>query len=267
MKPTVSKLVRYIRIFIILAKINYLKAMEYRLDFFSAVLPTGMYSAGYIVFINLIFSKVPSVSGWTFDQMLILFAVEQFFYYSGWIFYRGSIDHFPALIRDGTFDFVSKLPINTRFMVSFREQSPDILIPFFGSILVVVYASRNLNPSFVGVSLFVLFVLLGIIMLYNVLFTLASLSFWTTEADELVSLVDEVYGFGKYPLKIFPNFVGLFLLTIIPAVLMVYVPSSILMGIFDSKLITLFIVVLFVSWIISEKVWQAGLRHYSSASS
>lgn len=267
MKPMVSKIYRYLRIFLILAKVNYLKAMEYRLDFFSAIIPTGMYSAGYIVFINLVFSKVPSISGWTFDQMLILFAVEQFFYYSGWILYRGSIDHFPALIRDGTFDFVSKLPINTRFMVSFRDQSPDILIPFCGSVLVVIYASRNLHPSLISIFLFLAFILLGVILLYNVLFTIASLSFWTTEADELVSLIDEVYGFGKYPLKIFPNFIGLFLLTIIPAVLMVYVPSSILMGVFDVKLITLFIVILLISWIISEKVWQAGLRHYSSASS
>ena len=267
MKLMVAKLIRYAKIFLVLAKINYLKAMEYRLDFFSTILPAGIYSAGYVVFIGLILSKVPSISGWTFDQMLVLFAVEQFFYYSGWIFYRRSIDNFPSLIRDGTFDSVSKLPINTRFMVSFRDQSPDIIIPFFVALSLVIYASRNLPLSLSNVAFFALFIVLGMILLYNLLFTVASFSFWTTEADEFVGLIDEVMGFGKYPLKIFPSFVGLFLLTIIPAVLMVYVPASILMGIFDAKLIILFIVVLVLSWIISEKVWQAGLRHYSSASS
>lgn len=250
-----------------LAKINYLKAMEYRLDFFSTILPTGMYSAGYVVFIGLVLSKVPSISGWTFDQMLILFAVEQLFYYSGWIFYRRSIDYFPSLIRDGTFDAVSKLPINTRFIVSFREQSPDVIIPFLAALVLVIYACRNLSLLLPNIVFFVLFIVLGMILLYNLLFTVASLSFWTVEADELIGLIDEVRGFGKYPLKIFPTFVGLFLLTIIPAVLMVYVPASMLMGIFDTKLIVLFVIMVILSWILSEKVWRAGLRHYSSASS
>lgn len=267
MKLMVIKLARYTKIFLMLVKINYLQAMEYRLNFFSTILPTGMYSAGYIVFIKLVLNKAPSISGWTFDQMLILFAVEQFFYYSGWIFYRRSIDNFPSLIRNGTFDMTSKLPINTRFMVSFQDQSPDVIIPFLASMSLVIYASRNLSLSLFHIASFTLFIVLGMFLLYNLLFTIASLSFWTTEADEFVALIDELLAFGKYPLKIFPSFVGLFLLTIIPAVLMVYVPASMLMGIFDTKLIILFVIMLILSWIISEKVWRAGLRHYSSASS
>lgn len=263
----VNKLARYVKLFLILARINYIKAMEYRLDFFSAILPTGMYSVGYIVFISVILNKIPSIIGWTLDQMLILFAVEQFFYYSGWIFYRSSIDYFPSLIRDGLLDSVSKLPVNTRFIVSFRDQSPDVVIPFLAALALVVYACRNLSLSLPNIVFFALFIVLGMILLYNLLFTVASLSFWTVESDELVGLIDEILGFGKYPLKIFPSFVGLFLLTIIPAVLMVYVPASILMGIFEIKLIILFVVMVVISWFVSEKVWRAGLRRYSSASS
>lgn len=267
MKLTANNITRYIKLFVHLLKINYSKAMEYRIDFFSTILPTGIYSLGYLVFINTLLSKVPSISGWNFDQMLILFATEQLFYYSGWIFYRSSIDNFPQLIKDGTFDFVSRLPVSARFMVSFREQSLDVLIPFAFAVTVLVYSLRNIHVELSSAILFVLFIIFGMILLYNILFSLASLSFWTTEADEFINLVDEILSFGRYPLEIFPGLVGVFLLFIIPAILMAYVPATILLGIVDWKLALLSIVMVFISFIISEKIWRAGLRHYSSASS
>lgn len=263
----VDRLRKYPKLFLLLLKINYLKAMEYRLDFISAIIPTGVYSTAYIVFISLVLKRVPSITGWTFDQMLIFFAVEQFFYFSGWIFYRRSIDSFPTLIQDGTFDSISKLPVNTRFLISFRDQSPEVFAPFLVTIMLLIYAIRNLSPNLFQFIVFFLLVSVGIVILYNLFFTLASLSFWTTEADEFIGLLDEIQGFGKYPLSIFPGLVGLLLLTVIPIVLMVYVPATYIMAMVNTKLIILLLFILIISWIISNKIWLAGLRHYSSASS
>jgi ABC-2 type transport system permease protein len=262
-----NNLHKYMRLFLILVKINYLKAMEYRIDFFSTILPTGMYSVGYVVFIGAILTRIPSILGWSFHQMLMLFAVEQLFYYTSWIFYRRSIDAFPTLIRNGTFDMVAKMPINARFMVSFREQSPDVVIPFLGATAVLVYASWGIPFSLTNMAVFCIFLVMGIILLYNIIFALASLSFWTTDADEFIGFVDEVLSFGRYPLKIFPSFVGLFLLAIIPAVLMVYVPATAILGILDWKLGFFSLVMVLVTYYVSERIWRAGLRYYSSASS
>lgn len=267
MKPMVINIFRYLKIFFLLVKVNYLKALEYRVDFFSAILPTGMYSLAFITFVYSVMSKTSSIYGWNFDQMLVLFATEQLFYYTGWMFYRRSINTFSTLIRNGTMDMILKTPVNSRFLASFRDQSPEIIIPISGAVAVLFYAARNIALTPGNIILFIIFIIIGVILLYNVLFTMASLSFWTTEADEFVQFTDEILSFGRYPLQIFPGFIGILLLTVIPAILMVYVPATALIGILDLKMIPLSITVLVLTTIVSQKIWHLGLRHYSSASS
>src|SRR5262249_56659995 len=53
---------------------QYAKArLEYRLDFFSSVFASFLGTAASFGFLLILFSRVPAVSGWSFDAMVFLY--------------------------------------------------------------------------------------------------------------------------------------------------------------------------------------------------
>ncbi len=267
MKTSADKSKRYLKLIWLYLKVNFLRALEYRVDFFTSLFPAGFYFLSYILFINAIFGKVPIISGWSFDRLLVLFSVSQLSYYSAWFFYRDGLRSFSESINTGGFDSLVKLPINTRFVTSFREQSLNMVIPLLLAIVTFLYALGKIRWNFASLGVFAILFLCGLIILYNFLFILASLSFWIIEGEELMNLSEEIIAFGRYPKEIFPTGMALFLLIIVPALLMVYVPATALLGILDWKLALVSILMVFVTYFISEFVWQKGLLKYSTASS
>lgn len=267
MKVMATNLKKYLKLFLLFTRLNHLKAMEYRVNFWTALLSPLLYSVGYLIFINVLLAKTPNINGWNFDQMILLFACGQLFYYSAWVFYRAALETFASSVRDGSFDFVLKTPINSRFNVSFREQRLNIIIPFILSIFVLIYSARNMDVSLISIVLFLILFILGLIIYYNFIFTLITLTFWVIDSDELLWFGDDSIRFGSYPMSIYPTFFGLLLLTLIPIMLVIYVPATAFMGILDYKLAILSPVMVVVSWKISQFIWTKGLKEYSSASS
>lgn len=258
---------RYSKIYSFFVKINYLQAIEYRANFVASIIGPLLYGASYILVLNTIINKVPNIAGWSFYQLLTLFSVSQVIYFLSWFFYRPSLGNLPSLVRVGKFDSVAKLPIDTKFLVSFKFQSISSIIPVLLWLAVVVYSLRYLSISLPAMLLFVLFITCGLIILYNITFFAAATCFWIIEADDLVGLIEDVRDFSAYPIKIFPSAVQIVLIFIIPTLLILYVPATAIMNILDWRLAAVSIIMAIVTFIFSNKVWNAGLRHYSSASS
>lgn len=262
-----NKIFKYLKIYCELLKMNFMTMLEYRVDLFSVLLPTLGYSFGYLVFLNVILTKVPTVAGWNYNNMLLIFALEQFSYYLSWILYRESLFEFTFSVRDGSFDSIMKFPFSPRFITSFRKNSLNVLLPSLFAIILVIYALQGISLT---VSMFLLGIFLffcGVIILYNLLFTVSAVSFWTIESKDLIDLFDEFTSFARYPGEIFPGPVKFILLLVAPVLLFAYVPATAILGFLDGKLAILSVTMVAITWLVSEKVWQAGLRHYSSASS
>ncbi len=248
-------------------KINYLRAFEYRADFFMAFAATSFHTVGYVAFLWAILGQVPTVSGWNFDRMLTLFAANQVMIYLSWAFFRFSLVNFTNDVRDGNFDIALKMPISARFTVSFKQHNTDLPLPLATAVCILIYSLRNAAVTFPGLVLFMALFILGFIILYNMLFLFTSLSFWVIEGQDLTALFEETFSYSRYPMAIFPTAVNVIFLAIVPILLMIYVPVTALFNVLDFKLAVWSLIMVFVTWFVSEKVWHAGLRHYSSASS
>lgn len=263
----VTKFLHYLNIYKLFTKFNYLRALEYRADFFLALIATSMHTAGYLLFMGAILNQVPSVAGWTFDRMLTLFAVNQIMIYLTWGTFRFSLSQFPDDIMKGAFDFILKQPINPRFNISFRRQGTDLPLPLIVAGGITLYAVRDISFNPINTFLFLFLFICGFIILYNLLFSMMSLVFWIIEGEDLMATVEETFSYSRYPMEIFPTPARAFFLLVIPVLLMIYLPVTALLDIFDWKLGLLTIIMVLVSFIISQKIWHAGLRRYSSASS
>ena len=267
LKVMVTRLKRYFKFLVLLTKLNYQKTLEYRLNFWAGILGPVFYTTGYLIYLNTLLSRTPTINGWSFDHMVLLFCCGQLFYYVAWIIYRGSLETFAYTVRDGSFDFALKTPINSRFNVSFREQRLNTVIPLLLNLGLFIYSLRNLAILPINIFLFLILFVCGLFIFYNFVFTLISFTFWVIDSDDLLWFGDDLVRYGAYPLEIYPKIFSLLLITALPVSLVIYVPATAIIGILNWKLGLMSVVMVFVSWFVSQKIWQAGLRRYSSASS
>ena|SRR3989344_2287302 len=267
MKLMATKIIRHIKIFTHLSKINFLTSLEYRINFITLLIPTGLYSAGYLFFLKSIISKIPVVAGWDFNMLLLLFAGDQFIYYAGWYLFRDSLRFFTEGVKHGDFDQVLKLPVNARFISSFRHQQAHNLLAFLIPIIICVYASRLLNFTPWQLLIFFISLLLGLGIMYNLFFIIASLSFWITETEDVEDLFDETSSLSKYPAEVFPRWLAFIFIFIFPLLVVAYIPTAVLLNKLNVLSIIICILMFFITFILSQKIWHAGLRRYSSASS
>lgn len=267
MKHMETNIIKSLKIFFLFMKANFLTGLEYRFDFITGVIPTVTYMFGYFVFIGVIFSKVQEINGWTFNQMLTLFALEQILFYGSYLFFKPSLTNFSELIRNGTLDSSLRLPANTRLLVSFKDQTPDMLPSVVVALAFLIYSVQGLSLSWLNILSCIFLSICGFFILYNVMFILASLAFWVVESDELVDLAGEISQLGRFPPSIFPLAAQFFMFIVVPAFLIVFVPATALLGILDVKFAALAVAMAAATYLVSKLVWQQGLKQYSSASS
>lgn len=267
MNLMVGRIHRYTNLLMLFMKINYLQELEYRVDFFSGIIPQVLYSIGYIAFIGVIFGRTPLLGGWGFDRMLMLFATSQVIYYGSWLLYRNSLEEFVDSVRNGDFDFTVKLPINTRFVVSTRIQTANMIIAFLGAIGLLVYALKGVHIIFSGLLVYIFLLLCGFVIYYNILFTLQSMAFWIIDAADLEWFADDLTRFGSYPAKVYPTLMQYLFTGVIPVLLLCYVPVTAILNELDWKMAVASVVMVILTSFVSQKIWTAGLRTYSSASS
>ena len=174
------------------------------------------------------------------------------------------------LIRKGTLDFMLLLPVNTRFLISFRQVDLGGFVNAAVAFAVMVYAGiqLDLSPSTSQILGFLLLVLAGLAVHYSLLLMLASTSFWTVRAQGIVWGYYNLFNIARLPDAAFRGAFKAFFTFVLPMLLVANVPAKLVTQKLSSAGEMLLLagmgVVLFA---ISEAVWRWSIRHYTSASS
>ena len=105
------------------------------------------------------------------------------------------------LVRTGKLDFFLLLPVNTRFMVSFRQVDLGAFINAGSALVVMGYAAAQLRlvPGVGQVAAFLLLCVAGILIHYSLMFALASISFWTVRAQGIVWGYYNLFNIARLP--------------------------------------------------------------------
>lgn len=161
---------RYIKLYIIFLK-QYMKAqMQSKLDFIMGFFSFFLNQILGIVFIYLVFEKIPNLRGWSFDQMIFIYGYAQI--------PRG-IDHFIAdylwvftrkTVRDGSFDRYLLRPINPVYQIIIERCQPDGIGEILVGILLVIYSAKNLSLQFsiINILLFIISVVVGAVIFTSI---------------------------------------------------------------------------------------------------
>ena len=250
---------------------QYLKSLiEYRVDFIFGLVGFIFVQLTGVIFIQLIFSSIPSLDGWSYYEVLFIYGLAQV--------PRG-IDHVftdnlwllsGRIILQGGFDKYLLRQLNPLFHLLAERFQPDGFGEIIIGIILMITSWTKLNLE---MNLAKLLILVSTILFATLIYTaiklaVASISFWIKFAQSYLYMTYQLSTFTKYPLSIYPKAIKFMLTFIIPFAFTGYFPGAYFLGRenFLNGIVMTHVISL-VSISIAYFIWTQGLKKYESAGS
>ena len=214
---------------------------------------------------------------WDKHQFFIFIATTMFVNSIVQAFFMPNAEEFSELIRTGGLDFALLKPIDTQFLVSLHRFSWSALANFGVAIGLLAYALPRLDqfrPAWYAILLYPLYVLIGVVIMYSVMVSLAATSIWLGRNQSLYNFWFYITNFSRYPMEIYRGPWGTPLRQtftfVIPILVVINVPARLMAKPFslEHRYLALFaILAAIVSLLASRWVFTRALFAYRSASS
>ena len=239
--------------------------MEYRLSFILGASSTIVWQASSIAAIWIVMQKVPSLNGWNYDEVLLVY---------GLVTLSKSINHMFAdnlwtlgriYIRSGGFDRFLVRPIDPLFHLLADRFCQDGVGNFLVGIALVIKSSLTLGIDWTPSKLLVLIISVvsgGFIFIALNLITCVS-AFWIVDSVPVTRLVFDNHLFAQYPLSIYPRAIGILLTWVIPYGFASFYPASYVLNREVGNLAWFGPFVAAFLLFIGYRFWQFGLKYYS----
>lgn len=255
-------------------RINLLTMIEYRTNFFLWFGFTIVYHGSAIAALWVTLHQFPSMNGWDFRQMALLYglwmlghAVHNTFFFT--------VGNVPEFVREGRFDRFLVRPLDTLFQALTVPQQiwPDELVLaiifFVGA---TIYSGVHVDLAYVA---YVPLVAAGGALIdFGITLMIATLSFWFIRIDTLRWVVMSLeQDFTRYPISIYTRGVRFVLAFILPFAFMNYFPATYLLhktdtGFSLSPWVGLLTPVIGVAWTLAAYAfWRFGVDHYQGTGS
>lgn len=258
------------KIYKLLTAQNLKRLMEYKADFLTGAISFLIDQAVGIAFLFIIFSQIPQLAGFSFEQIVFIYGFSQI---------PKGIDHLLTdnlwcvgyfIVRKGDFDKYMTRPINPLFHViaeTFQIDAIGELVVGIG-LMISVAGQVNLYITPLSVILFIISIPFAALIYTAIKIGTAAIAFWVKSSGYLIQMLYGMNEFAKYPTTIYSNVVKVIVTFIIPFAFTGYYPSlyfltgeNPLFNIGGTVLISL------VFFGIALLIWNRGIKAYESAGS
>ena len=243
-------------------------ALQYETDFWLLVLGTVLMQVVGVAFLSAIFARIPALHGWTFWDVVLIYALVTIAEGVGSFFFEG-MWHLARLINLGELDYVlvRPYPVVLQVMgsaVGFNGIGNIVT----GGILIALAVSRTdidwtAATVAVGVGLFIA------AMVIRVAISLGTnaVSFWIAGPFSVFAYaMHQVGDLARYPITIYAVGVRLVIELVIPFAFASYFPVALLLGDRPYAWVGLLTPVV-AGWCVAAALllFRRGLRRYESA--
>ncbi len=244
--------------------------MEYKGDFITGAIGLLLAQLCSIIFISVIFSQIPTLVGWSFNEVMFIYgfslipkAVDHLFFDNLW-----AVGHF--IVRKGDFDKYLTRPINPLFHVMAEKFQVDAFGELVMGIVLLSCSlpSLDIEYSFMKILLTIVVVIFASFIYTGIKIGTSAIAFWTKRSGNIIFMFYMVNDFVKYPIDIYNNVVRSVLTYIIPFAFTAYFPALyFITGENPLFNIGMTIVVAIVVMTIGVLIWNRGIKAYESAGS
>lgn len=187
---------------------------------------------GNIAFFFFLYNTgIGEISGWGKYEVYLLLAtvwiVDSLF---GGIFFFNLIK-VPMKVRNYDLDYTLLKPVNSIFLISFREFNLGIFSGvFFGSgFLVYTCLQLGKGMSFLSVIAYLILIMCSVLILFSIFFLMITFSLRFIRIQGLIQMFWTLVEPGKKPYVIYPKALKIFFLFVIPALVIYNFPTLALM--------------------------------------
>ncbi|MCL2371881.1 MAG: ABC-2 family transporter protein [Defluviitaleaceae bacterium] len=243
--------------------------MQYKVSFFFTTLGQFLVSFAMFLSISFLFARFDSVGGFTYEEVLICFAVMLMAFSLGEFFGRG-FDLFPRLLGDGGFDRALVRPRNVIFQVLASQMNFTRLGRLLQAAIVLVYALPRSGVVWTLDNIFTLslMIICGSIVFFGLFVMYASIAFFTVQGLEAMNLLTNGgQEHGRLPFGVYGDGVLKFLTFVVPLALVQYYPLQYLVGRTNNFLYALLPLLATAFLLPCYVLFRVGLRFYKSTGS
>ena len=261
---------RYLSIYTTLWRNSVVREMGFKLNFLLWIVVEMLWFALQLCFMTVIYSHTDRIATWSKWQVVFLVGASHFIQQLFSAVFLTNCASISELVRTGRLDFLLLLPVNTRFLMSFRQVDLGGFVNAASAVAVMVYAGVQLDLS-LSVGQIVGFLILcgvGILIHYSLMFMLATVSFFTVRAQGIVWGYYSLFNVARLPDEAFRGMFRMIFTFALPMLVVVNVPVKLLVDKLRSPLeLGLPVVMALICFAVSRGLWRFSLRHYTSASS
>ncbi len=258
-----------LRLFLVLLKINLQQELAYRADLLINILINLMWLGWELLGLSIIFNNTSTLSGWKPGELVILLGVFHLVNMLMAALLWPNTEKFNTGVREGTLDYTLLQPADSLFMVSFARivvwRVWDLLLGA-ALILVGLHMSGDIITP-IGLVYFLLLMISGAVILYSLWIVLIAATFWFVKFDNNVTILQALLDAGRFPATVYPPWLRLIITFVVPIAVATTVPLQGLRGDLHLTQVFIFLAVGAASLLIALRVWRAGVRQYSGASS
>ena len=243
--------------------------MQYKISFM--LLTFGNFCMQFSTFLGVyfMFYVFHDVDGFTYNQVLLCFAVVIMAFSFAEMFGRG-FDQFPRMLANGEFDRALVRPKSAVFQIVASRIHFVRIGATLQAVVVLFLAIPGSGVVWVWYKVLTLclMIICGSLIFFTLFLIQASFAFFTTEGLDFVNVL--TYGgrdHGRYPYSIYGKEVLRFLTFVIPLALFQYYPLLYLLDIEQSVFFMLTPLLGLIFLLPGYLFFRTGLHHYKSTGS
>ncbi len=252
-----------------LFKVNLQMALAYRVDTVVNILLEALGLAWELISLSIIFSNTKSLGGWNLGELIALLGVFHLVNALMFVLIWPNTEKFNTSVRDGTLDYTLLQPADSMFLVTFSRMVIwrvwDLAL---GAALIIIGVQMSGRSATIpNLFSFLLLSATGSIILYSLWIVMIAATFWFTKFDNNVTILQALLNTGRYPATVYPYWLRMIITFLVPVAVATTVPLQALRGELGLGQIVLFLGISAASFLVASRVWRAGVKKYSGASS
>ncbi len=177
---------KYQRMHFIFIKQYMKQIMEYKIDFFVGVLGVLLTQGLNLLFLNVLFQHIPSLEGWTFQQIAFIYGfsllpkgIDHLFFDNLWALGQ-------RLIRKGEFDKYLTRPISPLFHVLVETFQVDALGELLVGFILLSTTVSSISWTVPKVLLFIFIIPFATLIYTSLKIATSSIAFWTKQSGAVI---------------------------------------------------------------------------------